>query len=267
MSILDGYEVHQEISSVMKIYPNFIRIYDYKNAYVIRRHDYDPRNPNRTTKSSKVTFDQEDYEKASLRRAKTNLIDLTLCNGFELFATFTFAKDRYDIDAKKRQMAFWLNNQRILHGKFAYIIVPELHKDGALHFHALFSGFNGKLKDSGKLIHGRKAFNFTGYKAGFNSAVKIDNLEKVSSYVSKYMTKDMPTFRNKQRYWCSNGLIRPVKIANPLLTEQDKELFTNVFENSQKVILEYRGELSEADIKRIKGSQRDIEDQLWVSEW
>jgi len=39
--------------------------------------------------------------------------------------------------------------------------------------------------------------------------IQIDNVEKVSSYVRKYITKDMPTFHGKNRYFCSQGLQRP----------------------------------------------------------
>lgn len=270
MSLFDGYQINQEITSAIKVYPDFVRLFHYKTPFIIRRHDYDEKRQ-QTTRKHKLILDEEerqDREDKNLRRAKTMLTDLTLCNAFDLFATFTFKKDRYNIKAKKRQMAYWLNNQRILHGNFAYIIVAEYHKDGkALHFHALFSDFKGKLKDSGKFIKGRKSYNFTGYRAGINSATKIESLEKVSSYVSKYITKEMATFSGKQRYWCSNGLKRPIKILNPDFTEAEKALFTQVRENDRLTVLEYRGDLLEDTIKRNEASRRKREDDLWVSEW
>lgn len=251
MSLFDGYEIHQEITSVIKIYPDFVRLTKFKTPYLARRFDYDERRYGETKKHVGVV-DSEDYELISLRRAKTILIDLTLTNHFDLFATFTFAKDRQDVDAKKRQMAYWLNNQRILHGKFLYLVVPEFHKDKkALHFHGLFSGYNGNLVDSGHVQKGRVIYNILSYRAGFTTAVKIDDLEKVSSYVTKYITKDMPRFRNKQRYWRSNGLKLPLKIINPRLSESDIARFKSIYSNKHQEIYEMRGELSDNDIARI----------------
>lgn len=186
----------------MKVYPDqkLARLYRFTMPIYIRRYDYDPYNPNRKRKT--YDKDEEDSERRSLKRAKTNLIDICLSNGFDLFVTFTFNKDRQNLEAKRQQMAFWLNNQRILHGAFKYVIVMEYHKDGdSPHFHALFSGYKGKLKDSGKVDKaGRKIFNVKSYRGGFTTAVKIDNIEKTSAYIAKYLTKDMPRLRNKQRY-------------------------------------------------------------------
>jgi hypothetical protein len=254
VSLLDGHEVYQEIKSSLKIYPGLARLLEFDEPYRARRFDYDERKPF-LERHKRFVYDE------------TNLIDLTLCNKFDLFVTFTFKKDRHDLDAKKRQMAFWLNNQRILHGKFKYLIVPELHKDGAIHFHALFSGYKGQLVDSGRTNKaGRKIHNIQSYRGGFTTAVKIDNLEKVSSYVAKYITKDMPVFKNKQRYWCSNGLKRPLKINNPLLNEKDKGLFKEVHSDSQKKIFEFHGEFSDKDLARIAYYGRRREDDLIVTE-
>lgn len=262
----DQYEVYQEIKSVIKVYPDFVRLISYGEPVLIRRFDYDERrfNPDKEPKT-KTDVDEEDYEAISIRRAKTNLIDLTLCNNFDLFTTFTFAKDRQNVDDKKRKMGYWLNNQRILHGKFKYLIVPEFHKDKkSLHFHGLFSGYNGTLIDSSKTKNGRTIYNITSYRAGFTTAVKIDDREKVAGYVAKYITKDMPKFKNRQRYWCSNGLIRPLKIVNPKLTEQDKAIFSSIYKDKQKEILEFRGQFTDNDLARIAAYGVRREDDLRI---
>lgn len=267
MSLFDGYIVNQEITTVVKIYPDFVRLLKYKYPFYVKRYDFDPYRPS-SSKKSRAVLDDEDYERKSLSRAKTTLIDTALCNKFDLFVTFTFAKDRQNVDAKKRQMAYWLNNQRILHGKFLYLIVPEYHKDKkSIHFHGLFSGYNGKLVDSGHKQKGRIVYNIRSYRTGFTTAVKIDHIEKVSSYIAKYLTKEMPRFENKQRYWRSNGLKRPLKIVNPMLTEQDIGLFTHAFTDKQKEIFEMRGQLADSDILRIADYGRRRYDDLWVAEW
>ncbi|MDO8265551.1 MAG: hypothetical protein Q7T41_01255 [Candidatus Saccharibacteria bacterium] len=266
MSLLDRYQVHQQIKTVIKIYPGIIRLYKFSTPFMVRRFDYDPYNPNRKRKSGNI--DEEESERKSLKRSKSNLIDICLCNGFDLFVTFTFKDNRRDIEAKRQQMAFWLNNQRILHGPFKYAIVMELHKDGAPHFHALFAEYKGKLKKSGRSDDaGRKIYNIKSYRGGFTTAVKIDNIEKTSAYIAKYITKDMPRLRNKQRYWCSNGLKKPLKIVNPLLTESDLKLFNSSFKKKNMEIFDYRGEMSDMTLARISDFGRQRVDDLIVSEW
>jgi hypothetical protein len=176
------------------------------------------------------------YHIDSLRRTKTRLRDLVVSNGFDLFCTFTFAHDRQNVDHLKKQMQFWLANQQSRTGKFDYLIVPEFHKDGkSIHFHALFKNYQGIIQPSGhRTKGGRPTYNFKSYRLGFNTAVKIgtepEDIQKVGHYVGKYITKDMPQFNGKKRYWCSQGLIRPVKVTNPIAFPQQMQKFTDEFQ-------------------------------------
>ncbi len=165
---------------------------------------------------------KEDNLERSLRRTKRVIRDLALCNRFELFATFTFKADRYDIPKCKSKMANWFKNQQKRNGKFQYLVVAEYHKDGALHFHALIKGYKGKLKpainsNTGKRIKGR--YNLPGYTHGFTDVTKIkqtsEDLGKAANYLCKYITKDMPVMFGKNRYWASKQLERPIIIENP----------------------------------------------------
>lgn len=170
--------------------------------------------------SSNSKTSNEDNLSRSIRRTRTLISDYVLCNEFDLFATFTFSPektaDRFNPNIVKLQMANWLKNQRSRNGKFPYLIVPEHHKDGkALHFHALMRNYTGVLTETGNNSKGRTVYYFKGYTLGFNSAVKIDNVEKVSSYVKKYITKDMPQFRGQHRFWATTGLKRPRIEDNP----------------------------------------------------
>ena len=67
------------------------------------------------------------------RRARTAIRDMALCNPMSYFVTLTFDPamiDRYDIKAIMRRVNGWLDNQVRRKG-LAYILIPELHKDGA----------------------------------------------------------------------------------------------------------------------------------------
>ena len=125
------------------------------------------------------------------------------------------------------QCRAWMQNRSAPPLLQPYRMLRKLfHKDGALHFHALLSNFNGRLKDSGKKQSGRTVYNMTGYRAGFTTAVPIDhNKGAVSNYIKKYITKDMPLIHGRKRYWISQNLIRPTKTVNAFSTIKTLPLF------------------------------------------
>jgi hypothetical protein len=170
---------------------------------------------------------QENSVERSIRRTKKAIRDYTLNNNFDLFVTFTFKTDRDNITKIKRQMSNWLKNQQKRKGKFEYLIVPEFHKDGkSIHFHALIKGYAGELRPSQNpktglplLKRGKQAYTIPSYMLGYSDAQKIEDTPeshaKVGHYIAKYVTKDMPLFFNKNRYWVSTGLAKSTVIYNP----------------------------------------------------
>ena len=167
---------------------------------------------------------------SSLMRSKTRITDYTLANNFDLFTTFTFDPqkvDSLDFQYAKSKMSNWLKIQKRSSPDLKYLIVAELHKEsGRIHFHALLKNFTGELKlaynknNTVKIKNGRKIYNIGNYKWGWSTAVKIDNIEKVSSYIQKYITKDMLKITNKKRYWTSRNLVKPQKTYNVPLKEE-----------------------------------------------
>lgn len=212
---------YKQIFNTEKIYPNkkTVKIY-HKPIHVLVGHD-----GNKKRKKSKM---QSTADISSLNRTKNNVRDIILCNKFTHFCTFTFKDFRDDIDVCKSRMHYWLKSQQKIHGNFDYIIVPEFHKDGkALHFHALLRGYKGKVTPAknprnNNLLYTQAKhliFNLPGWRNGFSTASIIDaddseGFEKVANYVTKYITKDMPTFPGKKRYWVSQSLVRPIKNQN-----------------------------------------------------
>jgi hypothetical protein len=162
----------------------------------------------------------------SIRRSRQKLKDILACNEFDSFGTLTIKTDRYDADKSKDKAKNWFKNQQKRNGKFGYVVVPEFHKDNALHFHVLLKNYPGKLKEAinphtGKPLkkHGRQIYNLPGYRLGFSEIQFIEQTPesraKVGSYIAKYITKDMPQFFGKNRYYASHGLNRPKVIYNP----------------------------------------------------
>lgn len=267
MSIHDRHIVMQDIRSVLKVYPKFVRLHMFDEPFNIRRYDMEEKSPYGTEKKKSRKYDSEDYDNQSVYRAKIKLIDLCLSNDFDLFVTMTFKKDRYDVNAKRKQIQIWLNNQRNQYGPFGYVLVPEFHKDGAIHFHGLFMGYKGVLVNSGKKTErGQDIYNISSYQGGFTTAVEIDDIPKVAGYISKYISKEMLTFKNNQRYFRSNGLVLPFKYSNPLLSDEDLSRFTIINDGKNSKVLELIGQLSDADLARITDFGKKRYDDLFVTD-
>lgn len=171
----------------------------------------------------------------SMRRTKLNIVDIIACNDFDMFVTFSFGKDHYDIEKCKQKMSKWLNNQQQKHKKtgepFGYLIVPEFHKDKkAIHFHALLNKYRGRIVKSkhpktGRQIvqKGKAIFNLAEYNYGFTNMSFIVNKEATARYVTKYVTKDIIDLKGQRRYWFSRGLKKPEKLYNEDLGDIELE--------------------------------------------
>lgn len=212
MSDLNG----RFICDTSKEYPMFFKIKINRSPY------FQPEN--RSLFRRKPEEVEEDYQASqrSILRTRVVISDLILCNEFDYFVTFTFSAkkhNRHNVENCRRVMSRFLQNAKYNHSPdLAYIVVPEFHKDGkALHFHALVKNYQGHIKPTKIVKNGRKIYNFAGWRAGFSTAVKIDNHEAVSKYVKKYITKDMPVIFGKKRYFASRNLIRPIKRVNSLI--------------------------------------------------
>jgi hypothetical protein len=169
--------------------------------------------------------------KDASKRAKDKIYDYAMSNTFTQFATFTFDKtkvnDRYDYVELKERLTKYINNFKHKNKckDLKYLIVPEQHKDGAWHFHGLFSEHiepfltkTDYTNKKGRAIHrtskGKRLYRIDKYKynLGFNTFSKIDSHEKVSNYITKYITKDMCLqIPHARRYFGSKNLDKPIQ--------------------------------------------------------
>lgn len=164
-----------------------------------------------TKEKKTVTVGEETKDETgrAAARARKQLFELAVCNEFDLFVTLTLDKneiDRYNYKGVVRKLGIWLDNLVRRHG-FAYILVPEKHKDGALHFHGLVRKNGLKLVDSGhKDKKGRTVLNVANWRYGFTTAVKLDGeYEHVCKYITKYIGKDMTAGTIGGRYFFHGG--------------------------------------------------------------
>lgn len=221
------------VSNIVKEYPEMYKLIIYKEPSLFFRSD-------RADRKEKKQSDDYRPSVSSLNRTKTLIKDIIVCNDFDYFCTFTFDPkkiDSFSLGSCWRSMSAWLHHQHNRSQEkgieFRYLIVPEKHKSGRWHFHALISGYSGTLRDS-KLVSEslRPIYNITSFRSGFTTAVAIDSKEGVSEYVSKYITKDFIKTFNHRRFFCSRNLRRPTREINSSLPRVVFPLFRRkVYEN------------------------------------
>jgi len=136
-----------------------------------------------------------DSRSDSLKRAKDNIFDIAYLNSelWSYMVTLTLDKnkiDRYDSTIIKKSVQQWLKNS-VKRKNLVYLIVPELHKDGAIHFHGLINSSDFSLTNSGRVDKsGRIIYNLNDWSFGFSTCIALDdNKICVCKYITKYITK------------------------------------------------------------------------------
>lgn len=165
----------------------------------------------------------EYFKKRNLRRMKELIYDIAYENScivpWEYFVTLTFNDDKvnaFNYDYAKDKLKYWLDRMRKKSSGMRYIIIAELHKSGRIHFHGLFSNVNWQLIEAinphtnRKIINnGSQIYNIKDFDYGFTTVSKIKDINAVSYYITKYITKDLLDIKNKKHYWASRNLVKP----------------------------------------------------------
>lgn len=74
-----------------------------------------------------------------------------------------------------------------------------------------------KIVDTGIVKNGKEIYNIDSrsFKYGLTTATKIADTEKVSNYITKYITKESVRMsKGRHRYLCSKNLTKPQIIRN-----------------------------------------------------
>lgn len=169
----------------------------------------------------------------SQNRTINNIYEITRSNMWEYFITLTFNPqkiDRFNYEECTKALSGWLKNIKNNYAPdLKYILVPELHKDGAYHFHGLIANC-GKMSfiDSGHKTKTKQTiYNIENYKLGFTTATKVNDTSKASNYITKYITKELcATTKGKKRYWASKNLDKPF-IEKLFITKEEKDILIN----------------------------------------
>lgn len=204
----------------------------------------------------------------SVRRAKQKVFDIAVMNSFDYFITLTLDEkkiDRYDISQIMQKLKTFLRNNVSRHN-LKYLILPEKHKDGAIHMHGLISG-NMQFVDSGTVqaagfskpvkletalqknipvsdIH--TVYNMPQWTLGFSTAIATyGDTVNCAKYITKYVTKDVQKIFGNF-YYAGGDIIRDVPYSlydlNYDEIESDKEIYCEAistyfkFLNEQEVV-------------------------------
>ena len=149
-----------------------------------------------------------------MRRARAKVRRLALANDFRWFVTLTLDPqkvDRYDPAAVVRKLNQWCSNQVKRKG-LCYILVPERHKDGALHFHGFFNDALEAVDSGHKSKDGRKIYNLPGWTLGFTAAMEIfGEYAGAVAYVCKYIGKQGE--KPAGRWYYSGGELKEPEVV------------------------------------------------------
>lgn len=128
----------------------------------------------------------------SMRRARANLRRLALANDFRWFVTLTLDQTKIDREDPKivaKKLGQWADNMVRRKG-LKYVLVPELHKKGGIHFHGFFNDvvtttYSGHNDKQGHQIH-----NILDWPYGFTTAIELyGDYGSAVGYVCKYIGK------------------------------------------------------------------------------
>lgn len=170
----------------------------------------------------------------SLVRARSRIYEYGICNDWDFFVTLTIDKnkfDRYDLKNYYSKFSQFLRNYNKRHNlNIKYLFIPEKHKDGAWHMHGFLHG----LPINHLEVNHHGYYDWIPYssKFGYISLDMIRDKDKASSYITKYISKnlvDCVTELNSKMYYCSNGLKKAEVIKKGSISANIEPSFSNEY--------------------------------------
>ena len=182
--------------------------------------------------------DFERSKRVSVQRSLRKFEDIATANlkDWAFFGTLTFSSqlvNRYDDDAVYHCFDLWRKYMKREYPFIKYLVVPERHKDKALHFHLMLGCCSEndlqlvplkRLDNAGRIIYRCDSFKY-----GRNNFSHIEDIEKTINYCKKYIEKDLgnSTARNKRRFYYSKNCLKPVVTSEIVGKIADKKQLKN----------------------------------------
>lgn len=158
--------------------------------------------------------------KKTAQRAKATVRRYANANPqLKKFFTLTFAENQQDLDYAHYELDKFIKRLKTRYKGFQFINVVEFQKRGAIHFHMLCNLPYVPVEELAEI-----------WGHGFVKINRIDNVDNVGAYITKYMTKDNVDERLAERkcYSMSKSLRKPAEYT------QDDDI-DEVLENLESV--------------------------------
>lgn len=168
-------------------------------------------------KPKKKTGKKQSKEKReeSRKRAVQVVFDIAKSNIWDWFITLTFDTtivDHYSYDDCCKALRLFTKKLQKL--GCIWLILPDLHKKGGIHFHGLVKGplpHEKAFTPDGRRVlddKGHRVYNIPIFAQGFTTAIKCYS-QSATGYVAKYITKCDCVPDGKKRYWASRACQKP----------------------------------------------------------
>lgn len=214
---IEEQKITRTVKTKIVIAGEIVEVYEYskgyKTGFTIDKDKHDV--------GRKKDFVSEEYDENRgkvLHRAKKRLMGLINANndayGREFstkFLTLTFRENITDIKWANREFSKFIQrlNYRVFNTKksnLKYSAVIEFQQRGAIHYHVVI--YNMPYLDADVISEV--------WTYGFVKINKIDHVDNLGAYVTKYMTKDNddPRLQGEKCYFNSRGLMKPTTITD-----------------------------------------------------
>ena len=247
-------------------YVDSVQVRTYKRPVTVSNKTTFPEQK-QISKSKERTQKQIEHSiESSVNRTINQIYMLSRANRWDYFITLTIdlqKLDSTDFNLISQKLNIWTNNLKKRYTPdLKYIIVPELHKDKRKwHFHGLFANIGKMSLDfSGKVCIGKyiydyvqkpfatKIYNIPLWKYGFSTATVIRDPSRASSYITKYVTKDLcRVLPNKHRYLASQNVDKPIE-----------RVFNIAYEDLTRIYRKYLGQIAYMSKVKIPDAGQEI---------
>ena len=162
----------------------------------------------RKERIQEVTTNEEKRKRRydSINRAKRNLKRIVLSNpDLNKFLTLTFKDNVKDLNEAHKEFKKFIMRLRYKRDSFKYIAVVEFQERGAVHYHILLNL---------KYIDNKQLANIWGH--GFVKINRIDHVDNLGAYISKYLDKKFLDDRlnSRKAFFTSRDVKKPLEITD-----------------------------------------------------
>jgi len=192
---------------------DIVEFYQYEKGYL---KDYDKKDGSGGRKKDVVSGNSVENREKVVNRARKSVRRLINANSGTLtkFLTLTFAENEKDLDYCNYEFKKFIERLKYYCKKkdheLQYIVVVEFQKRGAVHYHMLCNLPYIKAKMINEI-----------WGLGSIKINRIDRVDNVGSYVTKYMQKDMSDSRleGRRSYFKSSNLESSIEILDKKIIE------------------------------------------------